>query len=101
MNFLNRTIAYLGRLWIWSQEASDVDTGMFKVARLLDSSQAEFQYTMIPWKRYLIFPNLFNEIYKLLKHKISGWKIFLKIYSYILRNKNHKTTKKYFKGTVL
>lgn len=70
---------------------------MFKVARLLDSSQAEFQYTMIPWKGYFIFPNLFNEICKLLKHKISGWKIFLKIYSYIFRNKNHKTTKSILK----
>ena len=48
MTFLNRITAYFGRFWIWSQEASDADTGVFKVARLLDPSQAEFQDTATP-----------------------------------------------------
>ena len=47
MNFLNRTIAYLGSFQTWSQENSDVDTDMFKGSQAFRLLQVEFQYTMI------------------------------------------------------
>lgn len=46
---------------------------MFKVDRLLDLSQVEFEYTMIPFKDRHIIPKLFNKIYKLQQKYKNIW----------------------------
>lgn len=71
--FFKRITALIRRFWIWSQEASAINTVMFKVNRLLDLSQVEFEYTMIPFKDHHIIPRLFNKIYKLQQKYKNIW----------------------------
>lgn len=71
-DFLKQDNSTYWKVLDWNQESSNVDPGMWKIARLLDPSQAEFEYTMFPRKGHLIFPKSVNEIYILQKDKISG-----------------------------